>query len=409
MMRLTTLANGLRVATREMPSVETVSVGLFADVGSRHESPRENGLAHLFEHMVFKGAGGRSARAIAEAIEDVGGELNAATSRENTVFSARLLAADIALGVNIIADLVRAPHFDPAELEREKRVVLQELGEARDTPGDIVFDNLQSVAFPGQALGRSILGDEASIAGLSLADLTVWQQQRYRPGGLMLVAAGKVDHDALVALAAARFGDLVPGPAATPEPARFVGGQSADARRFEQAHLTLGFDSPRALAPDYFAARLFAEAVGGGMSSRLFQSLREDRGLAYSIYAAVQAFDDAGLFYVYLAAERREAGAAMALVREELARAAEDLDAGELARARALVKAGLLMSLESTEGQAAYVARQLGLYGRLVEPADVVAEIEAVTLEDVRAAGSRILAGPSARASVGAGEKALAA
>lgn len=408
MMRLSTLANGLRVATREMTGVETVSVGLFADIGSRHERARENGLAHLFEHMVFKGAGGRSARAIAEAIEDVGGELNAATSRETTVFSARLLADDLALGTGIIADLVRLPHFDGEELEREKRVVLQELGEARDTPGDIIFDNLQSVAFPGQPLGRSILGDEASVGGLDRADLTRWQQ-RYRPDGLILVAAGKVDHDMLVDLAAVRFGDLRHAEAALPEPAQFVGGLSADPRRFEQAHLALGFAAPRALAADYFAARLFAEAVGGGMSSRLFQSVREERGLAYSIYAAVQAFDDAGLFYIYLATERREAAAAMALVREELARAARDLQPAELERARALVKAGLLMSLESTEGQASYVARQLALYGRLVEPAEVVAEIDAVTLDEARAAGARMLAGPSARASVGAAEKALAA
>ena len=408
MMRLSTLANGLRVATREMPSVETVSVGLFADIGSRHESARENGLAHLFEHMVFKGAGGRSARAIAEAIEDVGGELNAATSRETTVFSARLLADDLALGTGIIADLVRLPHFDDEELEREKRVVLQELGEARDTPGDIIFDNLQSVAFPGQPLGRSILGDEASVGGLARADLLAWQQ-RYRPGGMMLVAAGKVDHDALVDLAAVRFGDLPHAEATLPEPALFVGGISADPRRFEQAHLALGFGAPRALSPEYFAARLFAEAVGGGMSSRLFQSVREERGLAYSIYAAVQAFDDTGLFYIYLATERREAAAAIALVREELAGAVMGLQPAELERARALVKAGLLMSLESTEGQASYVARQLALCGRLVEPAEVVAEIDAVTLEAARAAGAAMLAGPSARASVGAAEKALAA
>ena len=267
MMRLTTLGNGIRVATRAMPGLETVSVGLYADVGSRHERQRENGLAHLFEHMVFKGAGGRSARAIAEAIEDVGADLNAATSREGTVFSARLLAGDLALGFGIIADLVRVPHFDEAELEREKRVVLQELGEARDTPGDIVFDHLQAVAFPGQALGRSILGDEASIAGLTRDDLEAWRSERYRPDRLIVVAAGKVEHDALVALAEARLGDLVPGAALPSEPARFVGGGFADPRRFEQAHLTLAWPGPRALAADYYAARLFSEHHGEGKAA----------------------------------------------------------------------------------------------------------------------------------------------
>lgn len=409
MMRLTSLANGLHVATREMPSVETVSVGLYADVGSRHEGPGQNGLAHLFEHMVFKGAGARSARDIAEAIEDVGGELNAATSRENTAFSARLLAGDLALGVNIIADLIRLPKFDEDELEREKRVVLQELGEARDTPGDIVFDHLQAAAFPGQPIGRSILGDEASIAGLVASDLVHWQINRYRPGNIALVAAGKVDHDALVRLAERRFGDLDPAEVAKPEGARFIGGHIADPKRGEAAHLTLAYPAPAALDRDYFAARLFADAVGGGMSSRLFQTLREDRGLAYSIYASAQGFDDIGMFYVYLATERREAAAAMTLVKAVLRDAAVDLGEAEVERARALVKAGLLMSLESTEGQAAYVARQLSLYGRLVEPVDVVTEIDAVTLDDVRCAGAKMLTGPEARASVGASEKALAA
>lgn len=409
MMRLTVLANGLKVATRVMPSVETVAVGLFADVGSRHEQPHENGLAHLFEHMVFKGAGGRSARAIAEVIEDVGGELNAATSRENTTFSARLLAGDLALGVNIIADLVCAPHFDEVDIEREKRVVLQELGEVRDTPADIVFDHLQAAAYPGQAIGRSILGEEASIAALTRTDLMSWQQRLYRPHGMSIVAAGKVDHDALVDFADARFGALAGGEAVVREPGHFKGGRHVDTRRTEQAHLTLAYPAPAALGADYFAARLFADAVGGGMSSRLFQTLREDRGLAYSVYAATQAFDDTGMFYVYLATLRREAASAVALVHDVLQEAARGLDAAELARARALVKAGLLMSLESTEGQASYVARQLALFGRLVEPAAVIAQIDAVTLDAVRAAGKHMLDGPQARASVGASEKALAA
>lgn len=408
-MRLTTLANGLKVATRTMPEIETVAVGLYADVGSRHETLRENGLAHLFEHMVFKGAGARGAREIAEAIEDVGGDLNAATSREGTVFSARLLAGDLALGVNIIADLVRQPHFDTADLAREKRVVLQELGEARDTPNDIVFDHLQAAAFADQPLGRSILGDETSIAGLDRADLSRWRTECYRPGGMMLVAAGKVDHDALVRHAEARFGDLAPASPPRAAPAVFTGGSFADTRRADQAHLTIAYAAPAALASDYYAARLFTDAVGGGASSRLFQTLREDNGLAYSVYASLQPFDDIGMFGVYLATERREAAAAMAMVRAVLHDAARELTTAELSRARALVKAGLLMSLESTEGQATYVARQLSLFGRLVEPAEIVAEIDAVTLDAVRAAGTKMLAGPEARASVGAGVKALAA
>ncbi len=409
MMRLTTLANGLRVATREMPSVETVSVGLFTDAGSRHETARENGLAHLFEHMVFKGAGGRSAREIAEVIEDVGGDLNAATGRDTTVFSARLLAEHLPLGVDVIADLIMRPHFEAKELEREKRVVLQELGEARDTPGDIVFDNLYAVAYPDQPLGRSILGDETSISGLTLDDLVAWKARHYVPSAMCLIAAGKVDHAAFVDSVSARFDDVSDASSRACDPARFSAGQNSDTRASEQAHLTLALAAPASRADDYFAARLFADAVGGGMSSRLFQELREERGLAYSVYAGLQPFDDTGMFYIYAATEPDQAGRALALMQSVLKDAVETLDAREFERARALVKAGLLMSLESAEGQAAYVARQLSLYGRLVEPAEVVAEIDAVSLCHVREAGAAMLAGPFASASVGASAAALAA
>lgn len=402
MMRLTTLDNGLRVATRAMAGVETVAIGLYADAGSRHEPAALNGIAHLFEHMVFKGAGGRSARAIAEVIEDTGGDLNAATGREGTVFHARLLAGDLPLGLDIIADLIRRPHFAEDDLEREKQVVLQELGEARDTPSDIIFDNLQDAAFPDQALGRPVLGDEDSVNAVTVADLHGWLTHAYRPGNLVVAAAGKVDHAALVTLAEARFGDLAPGALDLPEAGRFVGVDRVDRRRAEQAHLTLAMAAPGVRAGDYYAARLFADAVGGGMSSRLFQELREERGLAYSVYAALSPYDDIGLMSVYVAARRRDAAAAMALVETVLAAAAVDLDRQEVERARAMAKAGLLMSLESCGGQADYIARQLSVHGRLVDPAEVIAALDAVTVDDVRAAGQRVIAGRRARASIGA-------
>src|SRR3954447_20212874 len=193
-MQLTTLPSGLRVASREMPGLETAAVGLYADAGSRHEPARLNGIDHLFEHMVFTGAGGRSAREVGEAIEDVGGDLNAATDRDGTSFTASVMAEHVPLGVELIADLVLRPHFDAADLEREKDVVLQELGEARDTPSDIIFDELWSAAFGEQALGRPVLGDEVSIEAIALTDLHAWREQRYRAGSLYLVAAGKVDH-----------------------------------------------------------------------------------------------------------------------------------------------------------------------------------------------------------------------
>ena len=401
MMKLTTLPSGLRVASREMPSVETAAVGLYAETGSRYELARLNGLAHLFEHMVFKGAGGRSAREISEAIEDVGGDLNAATDRDSTSFTASVMAEHVPLAVELISDMILRPHFSAAELEREKDVVLQELGEARDTPNDIIFDDLQSAAFADQPLGRSVLGEEASIEAITVEDLHDWRRSQYRAGSLTLVAAGKVSHDQLVELATSHFADLPAGTLLAPEAGRFTGGDRVGRTNCDQAHLALGFAGPAQLDEDYFAARLFADAVGGGMSSRLFQQLREDRGLAYTVYASLYPWRDAGLLSVYAATARRQSAAAAQLIEDILVDAAETITQREVNRVRTQAKAGLLMSMESPWGQAHYVARQLSLHGRLVETSEIVAELEAVTLDQVRAAGAKMLHGPRARATIG--------
>jgi len=211
MMELTTLGNGLRVASRPMQSVETIAVGLYAPTGSRFETADVNGLAHLFEHMVFKGAGGRSARELSEAVEDVGGDINASTDRELTAFYVSLLAPDLPLGVTLLADLVRRPHFETRHLELERKVVLQELAEARDTASDIVFDHLQEAAFPGQAMGRSVLGNQPTIEAITVEHLHQWRDRHYVPNRLILVAAGKLDHERLVELADKAFGDMAPG------------------------------------------------------------------------------------------------------------------------------------------------------------------------------------------------------
>jgi predicted Zn-dependent peptidase len=400
-MELTTLSSGLRVVTRLMPGVETAAVGLYADAGSRHEPARLNGIAHLFEHMVFKGAGGRGAREISEAIEDVGGDLNACTDRDGTNFTATVLAEHVPLAVELISDMILRPHFDAADLEREKDVVLQELGEARDTPSDIIFDDLWSVAFGEQALGRPVLGDEPSIEAISVGDLEDWREQGYRAGSLYLVAAGKVDHAALVGLAEARFAGLSAGTLELPEAAHFTGGSRVGRVSADQAHFAMGFAAPAQCDPDYFAARFFSDIVGGGMSSRLFQQVREERGLAYSVYSQLQPYSDAGLFYLYAATARRESGAAAELVEAIVAEAPAGLTPREVERVRTQARAGLLMSIESPWGMAHYLARQLAVYGRLVEPAEVIAELQAVTLDDVRAAGEKMLAGPRARATIG--------
>lgn len=402
MMELTTLANGLRVASRPMQSVETIAVGLYAATGSRHEPERLNGLAHLFEHMVFKGAGGRSAREISELVEDVGGDLNASTDRELTAFYASLLAPDLALGVRLLADLVRHPHFEARHLELEKKVVLQELAEARDTASDIVFDYLQEAAFPGQPIGRSVLGSEDSIRSISVDDLHAWLGGQYAPAGLLVVAAGKLEHSQLVELAEETFGDMKASPLSRPAPASFVGGRHFERRKSDQAHIAMAMPAPEWGAADAYASQMFADVVGVGSSSLLFQELREERGLAYSVSAGAQNFADAGMFWTYAAVDRGDAALAHGEIERVLGEAATGLNQRDLERARALAKAGMMMSLESCWGQASYLAARLLRDGRLVEPHEIVERLDAVSLDAVREVGSRMLAGPRAIASVGA-------
>ena len=402
MMQLTTLANGLRVASRPMQSVETLAVGLYAPTGSRNEPAPLNGVAHLFEHMVFKGAGGRSAREISETVEDVGGDLNASTDRELTAFYASLLAPDLALGVNLLADLIRRPHFEAAHLELEKKVVLQELAEARDTASDIVFDHLQEASFDGQAMGRSVLGAEQTIGAISVEDLHEWLRTQYAPDGLVLVGAGKLDHQQLVGLAEAAFGDMKAAAQPACEQACFTGGQRFERRKGLQAHIAIAMAAPRWGASDAYASQLFADVVGVGSSSRLFQQLREEQGLAYSVAAGTQNYADTGMFWSYVASDRADAELVHKEIERVLGEAAAGLETRDLERARALAKAGMMMSLESCWGQASYLATRLLRDGGLVEPSEIIARLDRVTVDEVRAAGQAMLAGPRAIASVGA-------
>lgn len=395
------LSNGLTIAIEPMSGVETIAVGLYADVGSRSEPEGLSGLAHMVEHMVFKGAGSRDARGIAEAIEDKGGSINAWTARDHTVFHTRMLADDLALGLDLVADLVRDPRLDAEELEREKDVVLAELGESRDTPDDIIFDHLSGAAFADQPLGLPVLGDEASIAAIDSDALKRWLDEQYRPERLVIAAAGKVDEDALIKIAEQRFGDLVANGAPTVAPASFTAGTRHDRRRFDQLHLSFAFSAPAYADADLYAMSLYSSAVGGGMSSRLFQELREERGLAYSIYSWAQPYVDAGMFGVYCAAQQDKGAEAFTLARDVLARAAETLDEAELDRAKAQAKAGLLMGLEAVATRCDHLARQIQVHGRVVTPAEIVTLIDAVTVEDARRAGQAALSGPMAVASVG--------
>jgi predicted Zn-dependent peptidase len=396
------LPNGLTVAADPLAGAESVAVGLYAKVGSRSESDGLGGLAHLVEHMVFKGAGGRDTRVLAEAVEDVGGSLNAWTARDQTVFHARALARDLTLVTGLIADLVRAPHFDEEHLEREKQVIMSELGEVTDSPDDLVHDHLLEAAFDRQPLGRPVIGTEASVRAVDRQDCFDWLRNQFVPARLVLAASGRVDPDELLRLAERLFGDMDARAAPTVETARFTGGVRNDSRSFEQAHWCLAFRGVPAADDRIPALSLFAQALGGGTSSRLFQELREERGLAYSIYAWNQGFEDVGLVGIGCAAERARAAESVELARRLLGETSESLGQAELDRARAQIEAGLLMTLETPQGRAEHIARSIEVFGGILGLEELLAQIRSVSVDEARAAGQALLDGPVAVASVGA-------
>ena len=381
---LHTLSNGLRIVTEHMPGLESAALGLWVSAGGRHEAADQNGIAHFLEHMAFKGTTRRTALQIAEEIEDVGGYINAYTSREVTAYYARVLREDVALALDLIADIVLNPIFDPREIEVERGVILQEIGQAADTPDDIIFDWLQEVSYPGQALGRTILGPAERVRAFGRADFDRFVASHYGPGQLILSAAGAVDHDQIVRLAEAAFGHLRAVPVPLADPARFTGGERHEVKALEQAHFTLALEAPGYRSDDIHTAQIYASALGGGMSSRLFQEIREKRGLCYTIYAQVGAYDDTGMLTIYAGTSGEELPELVGLTIDELKRSAEDMTEAELARARAQMKAGLLMGLESPSSRAERLARLIAVWNRVPPLEETVAQIEAVTLAGLR-------------------------
>ena len=383
-LQLTTLPNGFRIVTEDMPGLKSASIGVWVTAGGRHERPEQNGIAHFLEHMAFKGTGTRSALQIAEAIEDVGGFINAYTSREMTAYFARVLQDDVSLALEVISDIVLNPVFDSKEIEVERHVILQEIGQALDTPDDVIFDWLQEASYPGQAFGRTILGPSERVSSFGRNDLTRFVAQHYGPDQMILSAAGGVDHDRIVAGARAIFGGLKPVGAAPVQPADFRGGERREVKNLEQVHFALAFEAPGYRAPDVYTAQVYAMALGGGMSSRLFQKIREERGLCYSIFAQSAAYEDTGQITLYAGTSEEEIGELTRLTLEELKRSAEDMTEVEVARARAQLKAGLLMGLESPSSRAERAARLLAIWGRVPDLDESVARIDAVSLADVR-------------------------
>ena len=403
---ITTLSNGMRVVTDRMAHLETTSLGVWVAAGARHETEAETGISHLLEHMAFKGTARRSARQIAEEIEAVGGELNAATGLEHTAYYARVLKGDEGTALDILADILLNSSYADDELEREREVILQEIAMIQDSPEEIVYDLMHDAAYPNQPAGRPIIGTPDSVKRITVGDLRDFLAARYVPGQMIVSAAGAVDHDRLVRHVEALFGGLISANVADDLRASYSGGTRVSTKLFEQSHLLLAFEGPSYRDPDMYTAQVFSGLFGGGMSSRLFQEVRERRGLCYSIYSSAWGLDDTGLFGVHAATGPGMMAELIDVVGKEFQEIAANGPAdAEIGRSKAQLKAGLLMALESSSARAEQMARHLLIHGRLVPPSELVAAVEVVSADGIAAFASRLVAGKPAIALVGAGKK----
>jgi predicted Zn-dependent peptidase len=403
--RVTTLPSGLTIVTERMDRVETVSLGAYVASGTRNEDAAQNGVSHFLEHMAFKGTERRNAAEIAEEIENVGGHINAYTAREQTAYYVKMLKEDTALGFDIIGDILTHSVFAPEEVERERGVILQEIGQANDTPDDIIFDHFQEAAYPSQPMGRPVLGTEEIIRNLKGTDIAAYMHSHYAAKNVVVAATGNLEHDRVVDLVSQHFADLrtdMPHAAAA---GLYDGGDFREARDLDQVHIVLGFPGVGYADPDYYPVLLLSTLLGGGMSSRLFQEIREKRGLVYSIYSFAAPYMDGGLFGIYAGTGENEAAELVPVTLEELHRVQRDANETEVRRARTQTKASLLMSLESTGSRCEQLARQMQVFGRLIPTAETVARIDAVTVEDVRRAAARIFRGKPTLAAMGPAER----
>ncbi len=405
--QVTTLPSGLRVVTEHMPQLSTAALGVWIAAGTRHEQQGEQGLAHLLEHMAFKGTKRRSALSIVEEIEAVGGDLNAETSVERTSYYSRVLGENVPLALDILSDILTEPAFDKGELKREKGVVLSEIGACEDTPDEVVFDMFMETAYGGAPIGRRILGTPKTVRAQTAASMQGFLDRQYRGPDMVLAAAGAVDHDQVVEEAERRFASISGEPATPADPGPYTGGDERNVRKLEQAHLVLGFEGRSFYDQDHYTLHVFSNLLGGGMSSRLFQEIREKRGLCYEVYSFHQPFSDTGFFAIYGGTGEKDLGEFMPVMLDCVRAAAERPNEAEVARAKAQIKVSLLMGLESCARRAEQMARHVLAFGRVVPREEIVAAIDAITIEDVSRAGLAMLETPPTIAAVGPVKKML--
>lgn len=391
--KTTVIDNGMTIVTHAMPHLESVSLGCWVKAGSRSETINEHGISHLLEHMAFKGTKNRTARQIVETIENVGGDINAATSIENTGYFISVLKEDVALGTELLADILQHSVFNDKDLTREKEVIVQEISASHDSPDDYVFDLFQSAAFGDQPLGRNILGTADTVRSFDPDAIRGFMSRNYVGPSMVFAAAGKVDHDMLVREVTEKFAVTKHSQMPDPEPGAYIGGDRRLVRDIEQMHFLLGFKGRAYHSDGFYASQILASILGGGMSSRLFQEVREQRGLCYSIHSFHWAFADTGVFAVSSSTSADGAKEALPVIIELLKKSCEDIEEKEVLRVRNQIRAGLLMSLESPRGRAGQLARQQLLWGRVIPMEETLDRINAITAERVREVAAQIFLG----------------
>ena len=395
------LPNGLTIITDRMDTVETVSVGVWVNVGTRDEHPDLNGISHLLEHMAFKGTKRRDAYAIAAEIEDVGGQINAYTSREHTAYFAKVLKDDVPIALDILGDILQHSELNEDEIKREKAVILQEINQANDTPDDIVFDHFQEAAFPDQAMGRPVLGRPNVVLEMDREHIRSYMDNHYCGDQMIVAGAGNLDHEAFSRIVESTFDSL---PKTTPhqrEPGIYVGSDVRAIRELEQAHVVFGTNGISYKDDEFYSASVLTTILGGGMSSRLFQEIREKRGLAYSIYSFLSCYNDCGLFGIYAGTGPDEAHGLLSLVLDEVDKIQDELTDQELDRARAQLKSSILMSLESTSARCERLARHMMIFGRTIPTKEILDKVEAVNRHSVLKVTQQLFSGTPTIAALG--------
>ena len=401
MQKITELENGLRVVTQNMPGLETVSMGIWNAVGGRDEIELNNGVAHLLEHMAFKGTTTKNALQIAETIEDVGGYINAYTSKEVTAYHVRLLADDIHYGVDILTDILQNSVFAEEELNRERGVIIQEIGMYLDSPDSMIFDYWEEKAFPNQPIGRSILGKTDIIKNISRDAVKGFMTDHYNPKKMVISAAGKINHDKFVEMIKKSCINLPTGKNNNREKATYSAGEYREEKKLEQIHLAIGFEGIDFHHEDYYSLDIYASLLGGGMSSRLFQEIREKRGLVYGIQSFSSSYSDTGIFAIYCGTGEKQIKELIPVLCDELNNSPSSISEQEINRGKKSLKASLMMSRESSNTRCRSAANHLLNFNRIIEPSETLSKIDAVSKESVERIAKQIMKGKITISSIG--------